>query len=246
MKKFVFIISTGRSGSTLLQSVLNAHNNVVIRGENNNFFYYMMLAHESLLRGNGSKTVATNPTQPWYGFQNYDQKLFVNTVRELGIKYMLGEFNCDQVEYLGFKEIRYFDFFERQKYGDKQPILKDSGDNGRRKLRELIIFLSKIFRPAFFILLERNSHEISKSGWWNTPGLYEEDKLIKDIEIFYKKTKTILINNKLDFFTINYQALKNQDHKEIEKLFKKIGIQYEQTKSEKVLQTKLTHCMQRK
>ena len=243
MKKFIFIISVGRSGSTLLQSILNTHDNVVIRGENNNFFYYMMLAHESLLRDDGRKPAATNPTQPWYGFGNYDQKLFVNTVRKLGIKYMLGEFNSDQVEYLGFKEIRYFDFFERQKYGDKQPILKDSGDNGRRKLRELIIFLNKIFRPAFFILLERDGYEISKSGWWVKPGLYEKEKLAKDIAIFYKKTKRILTNNKLDFFTINYEALKNQNHKEIEKLFKKIGIQYNQTKCKEVLNTRLIHCM---
>ena len=63
-----------------------------------------MLAHESLLRDDGRKPAATNPTQPWYGFGNYDQKLFVNTVRKLGIKYMLGEFNSDQVEYLGFKK----------------------------------------------------------------------------------------------------------------------------------------------
>lgn len=224
-----------------MQSILNAHDNVVIRGENNNFFYYMMLGHQSLMAGHGSKSALTDPTKPWYGFGNYDQKLFCNTIRDLGIKYMLGEFNSEHVEYLGFKEIRYFDFFESQVYGDTLPILRKSTDYSRRKLEESILFLNNIFKPAFFILLEREGKEISKSGWWNNPW-YEQNRLIKDIEIFYKKTKTILTNKKLDYHTINYQALKDQNHEEIEKLFRKIGIQYERTKSDKALNIRLNHC----
>ena len=59
MKKFIFIISIGRSGSTALQSLLNAHDKVLIRGENNNFLYYTMLANQALImpQGPGPKKV---------------------------------------------------------------------------------------------------------------------------------------------------------------------------------------------
>ena len=47
-------------------------------------------------------------------------------------------------------------------------------------------------------------------------------KLAKDIAIF-TKTKRILTNNKLDFFTINYEALKNQTTKKSKNYLKKLA-----------------------
>jgi len=242
MKKFIFIISAGRSGSTLLQAILNAHDNVLIRGENNNFFYYTMLAHQSLLRSNGRQTPKPGPSSPWYGFSNYDEKSFCSEIRSLGIKYMLGEYEMDQVEYLGFKEIRYFDFLESQAYGNKIPLLTDSKLHGRRKLFSLILFLNKVFNPATFVVLERSSEEICNSAWWNNPDKYTKSILMEDIENFYDVTKEILTNQSLDFHSINYESLRKRNHNSIENLFKAIGIKYDKYLSKKVLNTRLNHC----
>src|SRR5687767_11745676 len=68
--RHIFIVTYGRSGSTLLNGVLNAIPGVCVRGENDNTLfriYNALLAAEETV-----KRAAPVPTHPWYGPQFFD------------------------------------------------------------------------------------------------------------------------------------------------------------------------------
>ena len=239
--KYIFIVSVGRSGSTLLQNLLNAHDNVLIRGENNNFFYYAMLAYQSLLNDEikGSKNVSKE-LHPWYGYNYYDQDTFREHIYELGKKYFLGNQDNDLFEFLGFKEIRYFDLIESQQSLSvcKIKISNEKVLNPRSQLKELLSFLNITFKPSIFILLTRDENEIVKSKWWNNPDSYDKDILKKDIKLFYDEIINISKEKNLQLINIDYKLLKEKDHKKInEQFFSKLGIKYDKTKAAKILLT---------
>ena len=151
INKYIFIISVGRSGSTLLQNLLNTHDNVLIRGENNNFFYYAMLAYQSLRKDVKNKLGKniSKEFSPWYGYNFYEEDAFLKTIYELGKKYLLGNKKNELIEVLGFKEIRYFELMEsQQNINVLNPILSEKNLCPRKKLKALLSFLNITFKPS--------------------------------------------------------------------------------------------------
>ncbi|MFV0301310.1 MAG: sulfotransferase [Paracoccus sp. (in: a-proteobacteria)] len=62
-----FIITYGRSGSTLLQGILNTIPGADIRGENGNLLFFIYRMYEALKIGKRYAPVADETTHPWYG-----------------------------------------------------------------------------------------------------------------------------------------------------------------------------------
>ena len=107
MKKFIFILSVGRSGSTALQNLLNSHNRVLIRGENNNFFYYTMLANQALTRPQGpgpTKVPYQRRRDPGTELIITKKKIFRRYIKRLGVKFLLGEHKKESIDYLDSKK----------------------------------------------------------------------------------------------------------------------------------------------
>lgn len=121
----ILVVTYGRSGSTLLQGVLNALPSVLIRGENYNFCWGIYQAWKSicvakLKFGDSNKTKMKSSS--WYGAELLSPSNFQEMAREL-IKVQLG-IPSDSDMVWGFKEIRYIDFLdELPKFLDFMKIL---------------------------------------------------------------------------------------------------------------------------
>ena len=85
---YIFVFGAGRSGSTILQSLLNADPSVLIRGENNNFFYTTFCSYRALLeqRNQGG----TQRSNPWFGYQHFkaDENSDVDVNKDVDVEWI--------------------------------------------------------------------------------------------------------------------------------------------------------------
>ena len=127
--RFIFIIAAGRSGSTVLQNLLNNDHNVLIRGENNNFFYETFTTYQSLHKQNHSD----QRDHPWFGFEHFEPSRYVKIIRNLGKKYLLGDYSRKTIQTLGFKEIRLFNLFNSQGARWQEKYSHEKGRNTKSR-----------------------------------------------------------------------------------------------------------------
>lgn len=104
---YLFILTYGRSGSTLLQGVLNSIPGVLIRGENNSTLRALTRAWKSLsIADSGFSGDKESPKHAWFGMDNWDRENYGHDLASAFVKNVL----CPQpnTKVIGFKEIRYF------------------------------------------------------------------------------------------------------------------------------------------
>ena len=105
--RYVFVVTYARSGSTLLQSLINACPGVQIRGENSNALFHLFKAvqsvHETRQFGRHPQTQAAD--QPWFGAFKTRPKLFETALIGNFVRNVLAP--DDGITVTGFKEIRY-------------------------------------------------------------------------------------------------------------------------------------------
>ena len=177
----ILIVTYGRSGSTLLQGILNGINGVLIRGENSNFIIGLYESYKRLKDTIDYHTpLKDTPQDAWFGASFLDIDLFLsrceNMVKELLIGNKIGR---DIIKCYGFKEIRY-------------PSVKD--------LEGYFNFLRRIFPNPCFILNIRNLDEVSKSGWWADQ---DPEKVRSNLLAFEQRVLQYFKKNKSIFFHIS-------------------------------------------
>lgn len=150
MAKFnwLFIITYGRSGSTLLQGILNSINGYDIRGENN--FILLLLFRSAMLLKSAQKKIGRqekSSKDPWYGIENVNVNGFSEEIVSAFIKNTLKPTRHTRVA--GFKEIRY-------------QLLQE------HEIEDFISFMVTYFDNPCFIFNERNIEDTSISSFWNT------------------------------------------------------------------------------
>lgn len=105
--RFVFVVTYARSGSTLLQSLLNTCPGVQVRGENTNTLFHLFKAVRAVeatrIFGRHPQTKA--PDEPWFGSFAVRPKLFETAMITNFVRNVLAPDPGTQVT--GFKEIRY-------------------------------------------------------------------------------------------------------------------------------------------
>ena len=105
--RYLFVVTYGRSGSTLVQGLLNTLPGVLVRGENNLYVLPLFRAKalaESHARKYG-KARSRKVSSAFYGLHALDPGLFVSSARELVIRQLLGPVDPASVQVLGFKEV---------------------------------------------------------------------------------------------------------------------------------------------
>lgn len=148
--QYVFIVTYGRSGSTLVQALLNAIDGYCIRGENGAIANHLAQAVGALERmKQKSHDNDLAPDTPWYGFANTQLEPFAQGLAEFFVEEILKPPEGTRVT--GFKEIRYA-----------------HGDLSESEYDTTIEFLAQRFPNSRFIFNTRDGDEVSKSGWWAT------------------------------------------------------------------------------
>ncbi|WP_413161121.1 sulfotransferase [Capilliphycus salinus ALCB114379] len=202
----ILIITYGRSGSTLLQGMLNEIEGVIIRGENSNFIAGLYEAYRNLEIATSPEYAQKSnaPTHPWYGAGLLDLDVFLthcqNMVRELLLADRQGD---DSIICYGFKEIRYLDFYFKSEYS----------------LAGYLDFLAKIFPNVGFIFNVRNLDDVLKSGWWATTNPADTSEKILGLEQAFK---LYVQNNPNNTFLISHEDIVQKSDK-LRDLFLFIG-----------------------
>jgi len=141
---YVFVVTYGRSGSTLLAGILNSIPGYLIRGENRDALHHLYLFHRTLAEEKervGPK-LGRQRVHPFYGISDVPLDRSMSSIRQLVLDTVLRP--KDDTRVTGFKEIRWY-----------QPDLE-----------EYVAWLREVFPGARFVVNTRNNEDVLRSGWW--------------------------------------------------------------------------------
>jgi hypothetical protein len=144
---FLTIITYGRTGSTALQSALNALPGVLVRGENYNALRGLAV-YSRAIAASADRHHAGRPGHPWFGTAKLNPRETVADLREHVIEHILRP--RAGTKWIGFKEVRY----EPGHFEDYEQLL------------DYLLFLNTIFPGIRFIFNVRDEVQTAKSGWW--------------------------------------------------------------------------------
>jgi len=140
----LFVVTYGRSGSTLLMGVLNTIPGFLIRGENRDALHHLYRFHSTMLAesNRGPKRKLNQPTHPFFGIAGFPAQKSLRQIRRLATDTVLRPDEDTRVT--GFKEIRWY----------------------QQDLEEYVAWLQQVFPSARFLVNTRNHEDVLKSKWW--------------------------------------------------------------------------------
>ncbi|GAA1917900.1 sulfotransferase family protein [Nocardioides hwasunensis] len=142
--RHVFVMTYGRSGSTLLMGILNSIPGWLLRGENRHAMRHLYEFHRSGLaeRARVDPQKASRPTHPWFGIEAFPEDASLTHIRALAEATLLRPEPGTRVT--GFKEIRWYD----------------------EDLPDYLAFLRQVFPGARFVLNTRKLEDVAASNYW--------------------------------------------------------------------------------
>lgn len=144
--RHVLILTYGRSGSTLLQGLLNRAPTVHVAGENGDFVYHLFKANQVIeaTKAQVGQDPSRTPRHPFFGIDAIDaDRLRVDLARAVDRQIIASCPAGKQPTTVGYKEIRY-------------PYKQD--------LAEYLRFLDALFSDCAFLFLFRDLGRVLKSG----------------------------------------------------------------------------------
>lgn len=209
-RRYVFIVTYGRSGSTLLMNVINSSEGCCIKGENNATLYSIYQSYKKIddAQKEHSKN-ASRASSPWRGLDNINTDKYGKKLVKAFIDEIIRPSKGDLV--LGFKEIRH--------------SLKETPD-----LDGYFDFIFKFFPNSKIVLNHRNISDVSCSKWW--AKMPEAKKIIEEMDSKFKKYE-----NSEKFFHYYYEeGIDNPRH--VEDLFRFLELPYDNKKVKNVFMEK--------
>jgi hypothetical protein len=142
---FLFIVTYGRSGSTLLQGILNSIPGYLIRGENRAALYHLHQFHSSCLREADrvrKPGQVLDQTDAFFGMDEYPDKVAISRLRRTALDTLMRPRSDTRVA--GFKEIRWY----------------------QEDVTDYVAFLLQLFPGARFVINTRDHQSVLQSRWW--------------------------------------------------------------------------------
>lgn len=216
-QRFVFIITYGRSGSTLVQKILQSIPGYFIRGENKNTLYELFGAYEAAMETryvHGKKE--HEHEAPWFGAHDIVPERFATKMAALFVEEILQPPLDARV--VGFKEIRF-------------PDIPDE------KFEPYLNFLHRYFPGCKFIFNSRRWRDVAQSGWWKTmdPALVE--KLVKSCDARFAAYMNAYPGRGVQ---LHYEEI-TEDVSAIKALFDFLGEPMDAPLIDEIITTKLKH-----
>lgn len=144
----LFVVTYGRSGSTLLMGYLNRLPGVCVRGENNNALHHLYSSVRAVeqARTLTGKLPPDAPTHPWFGIADVDPEAYRRRLCRSFTQEVLRP--PADASVVGFKEIRY----------DPESV---------PDLDDFLGFLLTGFDDARVIFNLREIADTARSKWWS-------------------------------------------------------------------------------
>ena len=221
LEGFVVIVTYGRSGSTLLQNMLNSIPGYQIRGENNDALSHLAQSWWAIesaqqLRGLRKIGAETDQTHPWYGGEKIDP-------RQVGYRLASGFVDTilkpdAGVRVAGFKEIRFHwhpQFFP-----------------------QYMNFIHTFFPRARFIINTRDHDAVAKSGWWSSQDPKAVKVILEKAETLFDSYSSRFPNR---FYNVSYDTYVGNPQA-FAGLFDFLGEEFDIEVARDVLNNKLGHA----
>lgn len=145
--EFLTIVTFGRSGSTALQAVLNAHPDTIIRGENYSALRGLQ-AYVEAVAAAADRHHSGKPHHPWFGTARLDPVAVLADQRRHVIENLLRP--KSDTRWLGFKEVRY----ETGHFAQVDDLSAH------------LFFLNSLLPGMRFVVNTRDPQAAAQSGWW--------------------------------------------------------------------------------
>lgn len=156
--EYLFVVTYGRSGSTLLSGLLNAIPGYVIRGENADALRHLYDFHTTLMTEKERRPRSGKPTHPSFGIGGVPRDLLTERTRDLVLDTVLRPHRRTRVT--GFKEIRWW----------------------REDLEGYVSWLREVFPGARFLINTRDHESVLKSAWWARGDRQQKAEHLADFE----------------------------------------------------------------
>lgn len=168
--QYLFIVTYGRSGSTLLMGLLNQIPGYVIRGENRAALRHLHNYHRILMteRERHSATRSRQTTHPWFGIADVPAQRLTEGVRHLAVSTLLRPDPGTRVT--GFKEIRWM----------------------QNNLEEHLTWLQEVFPGARFVINTRKVENVLKSRWWAEGDREKNEIVLREVDQRLRRVATEL------------------------------------------------------
>lgn len=139
---YLFVVTYGRSGSTLLSGVLNSIPGYLVRGENGDALRHLYHFHDTLLTEKRRRSGTRAATHPFFGINGVPEDRLVAGSRRLALETVLRPRPLTRV--VGFKEIRWW----------------------AADLDGYVAWLRLVFPGARFVVNTREHSSVLRSGWY--------------------------------------------------------------------------------
>jgi hypothetical protein len=201
IERTIFVVSYGRSGSTLTQSYLNTLPNTLVRGENGNLLYhfcktihtvasddmYVWRREDAKLQAESRRAYLRNflgtTFDPWFGAENVSPDALEASLAQLFIDQIIKPSRGTRT--IGVKEIRWAD----------DP----------RFFPHFLRILCRMFPNVHFIFQTRNWEEVTKSSWWSKMPAEKVKSYVDCVDSLFKDAADEHKNSLL----LDYSELKN-------------------------------------
>ncbi len=216
LKGTIFIVTYGRSGSTLLQSLLQSIPGAHIVGENYNALEGLFRAGRSARKSR--KTWGKKPqpaTHPWHGADRIDPDRFERRLARIFVQEILQP--PPDVRWIGFKEVRY------QGLGEDFPAFLN--------------FCRRTFPNPFFVFNSRNGADVAQSKWW---ARQPREKVLTMVETMDARfARFTAAHPEISYHAVHETTV--ADPASLQPLFDKLGEPFDIGAAQKALQKRLTH-----
>jgi hypothetical protein len=189
--RYVFVVTYGRSGSTLVQGLLNAIPRVLVRGENNLYLLPLFRAYReaTTFRKGHAKHNPHEPQSAFYGVHEVRPRSFVRYTRDLMMTNLLGRVPARDVDVIGFKEVRWHRIWAAE-------------------TEAFFEFLDQVFPEALYVLNTRQHEQVAGSGFWLDEGpdtIVDAIIRVEQIQEFLRQTRPERV------FDTHYEVLTSPD-----------------------------------
>ncbi len=210
----VFVVSYGRSGSTLLQGLLNAIPGYRIYGENAGFLFKLQNSYDAILSAHRhlANPKNDNESQPWFGSSRFDEESVTLEFRRF-VESLLFQSPFDHSHRVfGFKEIRF-------------------NDVQHETLESYIRFVRRLFPNAAIIFNTRRLEDVLRSGWWRSNSW---DGLPSQLSEFDNFCNNYSKANADYAIHVTYDELILSDRREVRRLLDFLGEALEEEELDRV------------
>lgn len=212
---YLCIVTYGRSGSTLLQAILNSIDGYCIRGENNLALLPLFWSSRRLTEAKATYSVDSHRSNhPWYGIGDVDPERYTRRLIEAFRDDVLRPPPGCRV--VGFKEIRYFE------------------------VEDLALFLNFIrteLYPCKLIFNTRDADAVARSAWHGEGDPAPILSMVRRLDQIFCAYRS---EHPDDCFVLEYDAYKN-DPMALEPLFSFLGEPFDVQAISNVLMHRLAH-----